>query len=254
MLTITAIPCLKDNYIWCIQNNDCCILIDPGEASPAIHHIEQHQLKLLAILITHHHWDHSNGLGELAQRYSCQIIASEVSPLENITKKVKDGEMIHFKKMDFSITALAIPGHTLDHTAYYYPNHLFTGDTLFTAGCGRVFEGSLEQMYHSLQKLNTYPENTLIYCGHEYTEKNLQFAATIERDNLAIQQRLTKTIEKRKQSLATVPATLAEERATNPFLRSDEATLAKVISNLESNPIKPGLELFKTLRQLKDHF
>lgn len=256
MLTPTPLPALRDNYIWMLVNDrqKQAVIVDPGSAEVVEKALSQNKLNLHAILITHHHWDHTQGVSELSKKYKPQVIASRLSPLAEITRRVKEGESIDFPQLHLSFTVFEIPGHTLDHVAYYCAPWLFSGDTLFTAGCGRIFEGTVEQLYVSLQRLSHLPENTEIYCGHEYTASNLAFAAHIEPQNSAIRERISAVDQLRAQNLPTVPALLSLEKATNPFLRCAEpgilTTLKKSYPDLEANP----LSVFKLLRSSKDNF
>lgn len=249
---IFPIPALKDNYIWCLHDNKNCAIVDPGEANPVIETLEKHSLTLTAILITHHHYDHTNGIDALLEYKKVPVFGSkEIAPA---TVPVSDNFNFTLDLMGMSFTTLGIPGHTKEHVAYYQPGSVFTGDTLFTAGCGRIFEGTITQMYTSLSKLASLPEDTLIYCGHEYTENNLKFALHIEPHNREIQNRLNEVQILRKKNLPTVPATLALERNTNPFLRCDQPEVIASVSEYAKKPLQDPIEVFGFLREYKNRF
>lgn len=244
MLKVIPILALKDNYIWCIVHvpTQQCVIVDPGEAAPVFAALEQQKLKLAGILVTHHHWDHTKGIDEILKQFKVPVFRY---PL-------KTGDKI---PIDFlTLQALEIPGHTLDHTAYYGHGMVFTGDTLFTAGCGRVFEGTMEQMFASLKRIAELPDDTLIYCGHEYTQANLKFAQTVEAHNPDILSRIKATDEFRAKNLPTVPATLSLEKKTNPFLRTIVPEVIKAAEQHARKSLKSPLEVFTVLREWKNHF
>ena len=227
MLRIHRIHAFSDNYIWVIADDKHAWVVDPGDASPVIEFLEAHQLFLIGILLTHWHGDHQGGVEDLCTRYpELQIIGSKKT-LKGPSRPVVEGDMVEVLGALFR--AIEVPGHTLDHIAFFSDSDLFetpvafTGDTLFVAGCGRLFEGTAENMFESLQKLDQLPGSTAIYCAHEYTLANLKYATLAEPENLEIQKRLAKVEELRSQQCATVPTTLVMERLTNPFLRAKDA-------------------------------
>jgi hydroxyacylglutathione hydrolase len=227
MLRIHRIHAFSDNYIWVIADDKHAWVVDPGDASPVIEFLEAHQLFLIGILLTHWHGDHQGGVEDLCTRYpELQIIGSKKA-LKGPSRPVVEGDMVEVLGALFR--AIEVPGHTLDHIAFFSDSDLFetpvafTGDTLFVAGCGRLFEGTAENMFESLQKLDQLPSNTAIYCAHEYTLANLKYATIAEPENLEIQKRLAKVEELRSKQCATVPTTLVMERLTNPFLRAKDA-------------------------------
>ncbi len=253
---IHPIASLTDNYIWAIvdtQRQRACI-VDPGEAAPVTAFLEKNQLDLASILITHHHWDHTQGVGELTKTYSVPVFGSVLSPHAEITVRVKEGDQLPLEQCMLDLSVLSIPGHTLDHVAYYAPGILFCGDTLFGAGCGRVFEGSFAQMYQSLEKLKALPENTGIYCGHEYSLKNLRFSTLVEPTNLFIHERLVKVQALRDNHLPTLPSLLEHEKKTNPFFRCQSPELIAQVEAHCGKPLGSELAVFTELRQWKDRF
>ena len=228
MLRIHRIHAFSDNYIWVIADDDSAWVVDPGDASPVIEFLGAHQLSLIGILLTHWHGDHQGGVEDLCTRYpELQIIGSKKA-LKGPSRPVVEGDIVEVLGALFR--AIEVPGHTLDHIAFFSDSDLFetpvafTGDTLFVAGCGRLFEGTAENMFESLQKLDQLPGNTAIYCAHEYTLANLKYATIAEPENLEIQKRLAKVEELRSKQYATVPTTLVMERLTNPFLRAKDAS------------------------------
>ena len=255
MINIEPIKAFDDNYIWLMTTNEGSIVIDPGESINLLKAIEQKNLKLDAILITHHHYDHTGGIEELLMKYSNLKVYGPNNNLDSIKSRLIDGEILNVIGIDFKV--IEIPGHTLDHIAYYANINnspiLFCGDTLFAGGCGRVFEGTFDQMYESLLKLKKLPQNTRIYCGHEYTINNLKFAKAVEPDNVDLIKRYNDAINLRKNNKPTLPSTLSIELKTNPFLRAEKNNVQKIISN----KFKTGFsekEIFSALRQWKDNF
>ena len=228
MLRIHRIHAFSDNYIWVIADDLSAWAVDPGDASPVIEFLETHQLPLIGILLTHWHGDHQGGVEDLCSRYpGLQIIGSKKA-LRGPSCPVVEGDTVEVLGALFRV--IEVPGHTLDHVAFFSDSKLFetpvafTGDTLFVAGCGRLFEGTAENMFESLQKLDQLPGNTAIYCAHEYTLANLKYATIAEPENPEIQKRLAQVEELRSKQHATVPTTLVMERLTNPFLRAKDAS------------------------------
>lgn len=244
MINITPITALQDNYIWLIIAQNQCIIIDPADAKNVIAYLTKNNLSPAAIFITHHHADHTAGIGEIIEQFDdVKIFGSNLN----------DNDAINI--LDLKFTAITTPGHTNDHIAYYGHGVLFSGDTLFTAGCGRIFEGTAEQLYNSLIKLKNLPNETLVYCAHEYTLHNLQFARLVEPNNLQITRRITNCQRLLQKNKPTVPSTIGLEKATNPFLRCDHPEVIKAAQKYSkkshiSNPAK----VFSILREWKDTF
>ena len=222
-ISISPIKSFSDNYIWLIERGNDAILIDPGDHKPAVKVLQEKKLNLKAILVTHKHFDHIGGISSLIDSYpSVEIYA----PLNNYNfnfKQVKDGDLINLSNIDLSFTVIKTPGHTLDHVVYIDQDHLFCGDTLFACGCGRIFEGTYKQMYESLTKISSLPENIKVYCAHEYTMDNIEFALIEDKANKALLQRK----EKLKNLKVTLPTTIKEELETNPFLRARNESVFK---------------------------
>jgi hydroxyacylglutathione hydrolase len=244
-LNITGIKALKDNYIWMIgkNDNDQVVIVDPGEEEPVIAVLEKLNVKLSGILITHHHWDHTNGAAGLQAKYDIPVFWS---------KDRYAGEEIILPGLKLQFRILSIPGHTLDHVAYYGHGALFCGDTLFTGGCGRIFEGTALQMYRSLAAIVNLPDDTQIYCGHEYTQANLKFAKMIEPENTDLLKRIHQTDSLREQGLPTVPALLSAEKKTNPFLRCRIKSVIEAVENHVSEKISDPAKIFECLRNWKN--
>ena len=228
MLQIHQVQAFSDNYIWLISDGTSAWAVDPGDASPVIEFIEAHDLSLTGILLTHWHGDHQGGVEDLCSRYDQVEVIGSHKALKGPSRPVSEDDTVEVLGATFNV--IEVPGHTLDHVAFFSDSDLFqspiafTGDTLFVAGCGRLFEGTAENMHQSLQKLNGLPANTSIYCAHEYTLANLKYAAVAEPDNSDIQSRLASVEKLRAQELSTVPTTLALERLTNPFLRARDSS------------------------------
>ncbi len=255
MYSVKPLPAFTDNYIWLLETSDGrCAVVDPGEAGPVLAELDSRNLKLEAILLTHHHGDHVGGVREILARFPVPVYGSADSRVPFIDHPLKDGEQIQLLGTSFQV--LAIPGHTLDHIAFYGESpepRLFCGDTLFAAGCGRIFEGTPEQMHTSLTKLAGLPDSTEIYCAHEYTLSNLKFALSLEPDNPQLQQRFAQCEELRSRLQPTLPSRMDLERATNPFLRSNDPAIKAAVQQSGASA-NSDLEVFTQVRRLKDHF
>lgn len=256
---IEFITAFSDNYIWCISDTEGnALLVDPGDAAPALAHLEVQGLKLNAVLITHHHPDHVGGLPEILSACGDIPVYGPQNHCETINHRVAGGDSVQLLGSSFEV--IAVPGHTLDHIAYYLPAEdsenntpaLFCGDTLFAGGCGRLFEGTPEQMYASLGALSELPAPTRVYCAHEYTLNNLKFALQAEPGNTALTKRMDTTEQLRSQNLATVPSTIALELDTNPFLRIQSKELQRTVAQAENTGAKTAVEYFAALRAWKD--
>ena len=254
MLEVTIIKCLSDNYSYLIKDKktDLVGIVDPSEFDPVDIEISKTYKKLDFILNTHHHSDHVGGNIDLKKKYNSKIICSsyDEKKIPGVDIKKSDGDQFSLGETDFKI--IHIPGHTLGHIAFYseQANVIFTGDTLFSLGCGRIFEGTFEQMFESLEKIKNLPKNTMLYCGHEYTEKNGQFCISIDKENIKLKNRIEDVKRKTQKKLPSLPITLGEEIETNIFLRCDNK---KIKNNLKMDN-SSKLEVFTKLRNLKDKF
>ena len=254
MLKISPINAFSDNYIWLIQTNEGNTLVDPGDSEPIISTIDKLGITIDDILITHHHFDHIGGLESLKPLIKGSVIGPKNNAIDLLDKHVSEGDIIESIGLEFSI--FEVPGHTLDHIAFYSETEkevLFCGDTIFSGGCGRVFEGTFEQMNHSLEKLISLPSKTEIYCAHEYTLSNLQFALMAEPDNVDLKEYELNSKNKREKNIPTIPTTLGQELQINPFLRVAETSLREAISDkLDHSKITSNAEVFGFLRSWKD--
>ncbi len=254
MLTVLQLPVLNDNYIYLLHDPVSAetAVVDPAVAQPVLDVLEQKGWRLTYILNTHHHSDHVGGNSELKQKTGCIVIAalSDQPRIPGFDRGVVDGDVITLGRHSAKI--LSTPGHTSGHIVYHFAddNLLFCGDTLFVMGCGRLFEGTAEQMWQSLQKLKALPESTQLYCAHEYSQANGRFALTVEPDNRQLQQRMEMINQLRAQHLPTVPSTIEQELATNPFFREDSSALQKTIHKINNRPV----DVFTEIRLLKDRF
>jgi hydroxyacylglutathione hydrolase len=220
MFEILPIPAFKDNYIWLLVREGRAAVVDPGDAVPVIARLEALDLQLETVLITHHHDDHQGGVEELVARWQPRVFGPAGESITGCTDPLSGGETIDV--LGQVVDVLPVGGHTRGHLAYYVPGALFCGDTLFGAGCGRLFEGTPAQMHASLVRLAALPDDTLVYCAHEYTEANLRFAVAVEPENVALRARVERVAALRAAGRYSVPSTLGEEKATNPFLRCTE--------------------------------
>ena len=250
MLKIRPIPAFQDNYIWMIQNGNHVAVIDPGDAAPVISILQKENLTLDAILITHHHNDHIGGVQNLLKEFQTQVFAPANESFDFPHQAVRENDLIHLPNLKLNLSVLDIPGHTNGHVAYYGLNHLFCGDTLFGGGCGRLFEGTYEQLFNSLQKLAALPNETLVYCAHEYTEHNLRFASLVDSKNVALINRITLTKKVRASNAPSLPSSIGLEKETNPFLRCDDPTIASALGLQAPDTIT----VFKTLRNMRNNF
>ena len=254
MINIEPIKAFNDNYIWLATTNEGSIVIDPGEAHKTIKYLKENDLNLDAILITHHHFDHTGGIEDMLKFRNVDVYGP-VNNIPSINKQLRDGDLFSVIGIDFKI--IEIPGHTLDHIAFFSENNgnpvLFCGDTLFSSGCGRVFEGTFEQMHKSILKLKSLPANTKIYSGHEYTQSNLKFAMEVEPLNQKLISRYNDVQDLLNKGIPTLPTTLELELKVNPFLRCQAREVQNSVVK-QFNTSNHEDEIFKALRQWKDNF
>lgn len=246
--TIVPVPLYADNYAWVIHNGSDAAVVDPGEAGPIKRFIEQQSLRLSALMVTHHHLDHCGGVAELKNSCGCTVIGAHDERMTFIDDGIHDGE--YRTVAGLRMRAIAAPGHTCSHFVYFFPDlkALFTGDTLFSAGCGRLFEGDADQLFASLRTCVSMGDDVLVYCGHEYTEENLWFAAMAEPGSAAVQNRMKEVKNLRQKGLPTLPVTIAMEKATNPFLRTADSRIREWLGLNNASEV----EVFAELRKRKD--
>ncbi|GAB5414369.1 MAG: hydroxyacylglutathione hydrolase [Congregibacter sp.] len=256
MASVSPIPAFSDNYIWLLENSDgTAIVVDPGDAGPVDAALADRGLALSAVLITHHHFDHVGGIASLKQTHACTVYGPDNPAITEIDRTLTEGD--HLSVGDYRFEIIAVPGHTLDHIAYYQADAdqplLFCGDTLFAGGCGRIFEGDPAMMHASLSKLSALPPSTAVYCAHEYTLANLRFARSADPENSDLKHREITAKALRAEGTPTVPSTIALEVATNPFLRAHEAEVqARVLKEWSGRA--DTVEVFAKLRAWKDNF
>jgi len=254
MLSVEPIKAYSDNYIWLISTNEGSIVVDPGESSEILNLIDSNKINLKGVLITHHHYDHTNGLVDLTNKIDLAVFGPK-NNINGINNIVSESDKFSLIGIDFEV--IEIPGHTLDHLAFYSFNDgnpiLFCGDTLFAGGCGRVFEGTFEQMFKSLKKISEYPKETKVFCGHEYTLSNLKFALEVDKDNELLKNEFIDVENLVSSGKPSLPTNLDKEFKLNPFLRCNDANIKnKIIQKFDI--MDDELEIFTALRKWKDNF
>jgi hydroxyacylglutathione hydrolase len=257
-IEISAIPALQDNYIWAIHDDRHAAVVDPGDAAPVLAFLAARHLRLDAILCTHRHNDHIGGIAKLREVYNVPVYGRRHPNNPYITNELHEGDSLELEGLGARFDIIEIPGHVDDHIAFIAPGIAFCGDVLFGAGCGRNFEGTKAQLYHSLQRLAQLPDTTRIYCAHEYTTANLRFALACDPDNPAVKQRIAVTRQLREANQITLPTTIALEKATNPFLRCARPEIIRTLQ--QRGVIDTGkrdtseLGVFTAMREWKNHF
>ena len=252
MLNLIPLPAFEDNYIWVWHDARHAVAVDPGDPAPLIAFLDAHRLVLTAVLITHHHRDHTGGNTLLRQRYQCAIYAPDNPRIPAVTHTVRGGDSVDIPEPGLHFEVLATPGHTLDHISYVGHGCLFCGDTVFGCGCGKLFEGSPATMAASLGAILTLPDATRVCCAHEYTLSNIDFAKTIDGGNPALLERERADRALRAQNRPTLPSTLALEKATNPFLRFHEPDVTAFAARYLDRPDPTPAEVFGAIRAAKD--
>jgi len=253
MFNVIRIPAFKDNYIWLLRKGASAAVVDPGDARPVLDLLDREGLSLASILVTHHHADHQGGVAELLAHYPAEVFGPAAESITGLSRPLSGGETVRIAACDVEFQVIAVPGHTLGHIAYYGAGCLFCGDTLFAGGCGRLFEGTAAQMADSLARLAALPDETAVYCAHEYTQANLRFALAVEPGNRRLQSRVNEVARARASGLATVPSTMAIEKASNPFLRCGEPEVA-ASARRRAPAAADEVAVFAALREWKNSF
>jgi len=258
MIKIHPIPAFNDNYIWIIHNQHQAVVVDPGDALPVLRYLDDNNLQLVTILITHHHNDHVGGNAALLEKFSVPVYGPGNESIATLTHRISEGAEIQINELSLSLRVLDTPGHTAGHIVYYGTINensvLFCGDTLFVCGCGRIFEGTALQMYASLQKLMSLPDTTQVYSTHEYTLGNINFSRTVDPNNTSLENLEIKMKELRHRGIPTLPSSIATEKANNPFLRCDQPEIISSVSNHVDQALSEPVEVFAALRQWKNTF
>ncbi|WP_394131780.1 hydroxyacylglutathione hydrolase [Shewanella maritima] len=261
MLTIHPIHAFNDNFIWLLLKDNLAFVVDPGSADAVEQYLQQHpQIQLKGILITHHHHDHTGGIKQLQQKHDNKltVYGPDNPNIDGINQPLAitpcSPVSINIAQLNTEASVYAVPGHTLDHIAYVIDGNLFCGDTLFSAGCGRLFEGSAEQMHDALIRFKQLPANTKVYCAHEYTQANVNFALAVDPTNKALNDYDAWVTNQRKNNLNTIPTTIAQQLAINPFLRTDNQTIQQSVARYCKQVLATEVDTFAQLRRWKDNF
>lgn len=253
-MDIQSLRAFEDNYIWLLREGRRVVVVDPGDEAPVLRYLAEEDADLAAILLTHHHGDHTGGVAGLLARHPVPVFGPAGESIAGVSVPLREGDKIALPDFHADLKVIDVPGHTRGHIAYYGEGALFCGDTLFACGCGRLFEGTAAQMWSSLGKLAALPPETGVYCAHEYTESNIRFALAVESGNAALLTRAGRVAELRRNLQPTVPFTLAEELATNPFLRSAQPEVARAAERHCGTALPGATEVFAALREWRNGF
>ena len=253
-LNITAIPAFSDNYIWLLTAGGTgCAIVDPGDADPVFEVLENKGLDLQYILLTHHHPDHTGGVAELLEKYPAKVFGPDDRRIPFNKQICREGDLVSLPALDANFRVLEVPAHTSSHIAFFGENALFSGDTLFSIGCGRLFEGTADDMQKSLDKLAALPANTRVYCAHEYTQSSCAFALQVEPENAALISRAAEVDRLRAAGRITLPSKLSDELAANPFMRTREQGVLETARKIDPKAL-PGSSTMAIIRAWKDRF
>lgn len=253
-MDILPLRAFEDNYIWLLQDGRHVSVVDPGDAAPVLAYLEQHGAALQAILLTHHHGDHTGGVAELLACHAVPVYGPAGEAIDAVTHPLRDGDSVSLPGLPEGLRVIEVPGHTRGHIAYSGPGFVFCGDTLFACGCGRLFEGTAAQMWASLSRLAALPADTQVYCAHEYTQSNIRFALAVEPHNADLAARAERVKAQRAAQQPTVPFTLREELATNPFLRCTAPAVIEAAARQAQTQPGNAAEVFAVLREWKNSF
>jgi len=257
-MDIQGLRAFEDNYIWLLREGRHVVVVDPGDEAPVLRYLAEENASLAAILLTHHHGDHTGGVAGLLTQHAVPVYGPAAEPIAEITVPLREGDNVSLPDFQIELRVIEVPGHTRGHIAYFGvlndQDALFCGDTLFGCGCGRLFEGTANQMWASLNKLAALPAHTRVYCAHEYTQSNVRFAQTVEPGNTALQARAANVARLRANDTPTVPFTIGEELETNPFLRGAQAAVAAAAERHSSAKLSGANEVFAVLREWKNGF
>ncbi len=253
-LSVFPVRAFQDNYVWTLARDGLAAVVDPGDARPVLAYLRAERLELCAILNTHHHADHVGGNAELLQRSKVPVYGPYDGRIPTVSKHLREGDCFRLAEIDIEFSVIEIPGHTRTHIAFYGGGMLFCGDTLFACGCGRLFEGTPQQMHVSLGKLATLPDATRIYCGHEYTLSNIRFARAADAANAELARWEQDAKALRANDQPTLPSTIAREKRANPFLRCDQPGVIAAASAHAGKPLKDPVSVLGAIRDWKNNF
>ena len=251
---IIPLRAFADNYVWTLRDARCAAVVDPGDARPVLDYLQREKLELVAILNTHHHADHVGGNGGLLARWKVPVFGPHDDRIREVTHRLKDGSRCTLPHFGIEFEVFEIPGHTRTHIAFHGGGMLFCGDTLFAAGCGRLFEGTPRQMHDSLSRLMQLPDDTRVYCGHEYTLSNIRFARAADPGNAALRELEATAKGLRDRDLPTLPSTIGQEKATNPFVRVREPAVVASASRFAGKALSDPVSVLGAIREWKNGF
>ncbi len=252
MLKVLPIPALRDNYIWVIHDDRAAAVVDPGEAEPIVAWLTARGMVLSAILITHHHGDHTGGIATLVALHGCPVYGPGNEGIVEVSRPAGEGDRVELAAPAARFQVISVPGHTRGHVAYYGHGHLFCGDTLFSCGCGRLFEGTASQMHRSLMRLAALPADTAVCCAHEYTLANIRFAREVDPANQELETWAEEAVQLRRAGSPTLPVRLGREQRINPFLRCHEPALRIAAERWSGGLLPHPSQVFATLREMKN--
>lgn len=256
MTSVEVVPlrAFSDNYIWTLRDSGHAAVVDPGDARPVLDYLRSERLELVAIINTHHHADHVGGNADLLKHYRVPVYGPHDERIREVTHRLADGDRITLPHFGIEFRIFEIPGHTRTHIAFYGGGMLFSGDTLFAVGCGKLFEGTPQQMHDSLSKLIKLPDDTRVYCGHEYTLSNIRFARAADPDNAALRELEAKAAKLREEGQPTLPSSIGQEKATNPFVRCQEPALVRSASAHAGKKLTNPVAVLAAIREWKNQF